>query len=252
MATRQALLISGPGDENSDTYLRGVFLDVRNYERHLLSPTGGAWGTNEITILHSPFPSDVRRWTQDHKDTDYTFIMYTGHGAYSLTDHDQILELRPGQRMLGQELRDTAKRRTVIMDSCQVYEQPLVKSRFDEAIAANAQQRTLDPERCRRKFFADVSEAPNAVVALHSCAKGESSYEDDETGGFYNSSMIGSIVDWVRTQSSSNGRDPAALSVIGAHNAATPKTTNRSEGRQHPTIIMRPKSGLIFPIAVYA
>lgn len=252
MATRRALLISGPGDENSDTYLKGVFVDIRNYERHLLSPQGGAWDKQELTTLHSPFASDVRRWLQDNKHHDYTFIMYTGHGAYTTANNDQILDLRPGQRMLGEELRSTSQRRTVIMDSCQVYERIFYRADLAEAaLNAAMQKRAPDRERCRRKFFEDVSGAPNAVVALHSCSKGESAYEDDETGGYYNSSVIASIDEWVRHQTNVND-SPTAMSGIAAHMAATPKTVARSQDRQHPVIVQRPKSGLVFPIAVFA
>lgn len=252
MVTRRALLISGPGDEGSENYLRGALLDVGNYQRHLLSSQGGAWEPEEIEVLHSPTVGNVRVWLSLNKSHDYTFVMFSGHGSYSLYDSDQVLELRRGERIAGAELRTTFQRRTVIMDSCQVLEKgPLAKAVLSEGLRASFQQRVPDREMCRRKFWSEMDSTPNAVVALHSCAKGELSYEDDQTGGYYNSSVLISANEWVRGRSGVYDGS-SALSVISTHIAAEPKTIERSGNRQHPSIVERPKSGTSFPFAVFA
>ena len=57
MIRRKVLIISNPGEENSEDYSKGVFVDVENYKKFLLSPLGGYWDASEIIYRNILFRS---------------------------------------------------------------------------------------------------------------------------------------------------------------------------------------------------
>lgn len=116
--TRRALLISNPGESGQDNYCRGVYVDVRNYQRLLLSSEGGAWDAGEIKHLDRPTAQDVRLWVADCSLHDYAFVMFTGHGWFSSADKDRVLELRKGESIASNELLKGTNKRTLILDCC--------------------------------------------------------------------------------------------------------------------------------------
>ncbi|HEY1774016.1 MAG TPA: caspase family protein [Gammaproteobacteria bacterium] len=245
-------MISGPGKEGADDYLKGVEHDIRGYQAHLLSPQGGLWDAQDVNILRSPTVSQVRDWLRMYGSRDYTFIMFSGHGAFSTTDRDPFVELSPGQNMAGLELRTCNGKRTVILDSCQRYTAYTTKLALLAEVykADSAGRRPPSPARCRQRFLNEIEAAANMVVPFYSCSPGEYSYDDPTSGGLYNCNVLGAIDNWVEGQARKIGGASASYSTISAHNDAKPKTEKESGGRQHPTLL-QPKSGPYFPIAVY-
>lgn len=117
--SRRALLISNPGEIGAENYCKGVYVDIRNYTRLLLSPQGGSWDPSEIRHLDRPTAQNVRDWLAYFSTHDYVLVMFTGHGWYSSVDRDRILELGNKEKLQSIELRKGSSKRTIILDCCQ-------------------------------------------------------------------------------------------------------------------------------------
>jgi hypothetical protein len=253
--TRRALLISNPGELGHVNYCKGVYVDTRNYERLLTSPIGGAWDPKEIQTFDQPTAELVQLLVAGLSDYDYGFIMFTGHGWYSSTDKEHVLELRRGENIYASDLLTGAKRRTLILDCCQrVYNEPrLIKeARAAEMVNARAaSRREPNPDACRRLFLRDVEAAPASIVRTSSCSMNELSTDDDERGGRYNASLIEAAQDWANKQAQNPWVIEDALSIVAAHDPAARETIKFSGGTQNPTIT-KPRSEPYFPFAVFA
>ena len=252
--TRRALLISNPGEPGADNYCRGVYVDVRNYNRLMLSPEGGAWEAGEIKHLDRPSSLEVRLWIADCSLHDYAFVMFTGHGWYSTTDQDRVLDLRKGESITSNELLVGTKKRTLILDCCQKEHRESSRKKRAEMTALMANEarqfRTANREACKQLFFNAVAQAEMGFVRMCSCTKGEVSRDDDQTGGYYNSSLIDVADQWALQQAKNTWGGNASLSVAAAHEPAAQATRERSFNFQNPTI-EKPKSGPYFPFSVF-
>ena len=92
--TRKALIIANPGRIGANNYCEGVYKDVQNYKNFLISYQGGNWYDSEIVILKQPNKSQVDNEIKLMENTDYTFVVFTGHGCISQYE-DIIIELNP-------------------------------------------------------------------------------------------------------------------------------------------------------------
>ena len=140
MPTKRALLISNPGESGDENYCRGVYVDVRNYQRFLASPEGGGWSESEIEPpMDRPTKAGLRLKIAELAGYDFTMVMFTGHGWYSSTDHDRILILRKGEEIASLDLCQNARKRIVILDCCQVvHKESLLEKRAHMVCFANA------------------------------------------------------------------------------------------------------------------
>jgi len=253
--TRRALLISNPGEAGKENYCKGVYVDIRNYQRLMTSAEGGAWEDREVIHMDRPNAKDVRDMVTAISPRDYVLIMFTGHGWYSTAHKDRILELKAGEQILVTDLLGGAKKRTVILDCCQkVHPEALLEKLARSILNASGAEVGRVPNRgaCRQLFDECVSNAPDSIVKLTSCSIGEYSTDDDERGGRYNGSLIGYVDDWVQAQAKDRfSRNPVAASIVAAHEAAAEKTRRLSADLQNPTI-EKLRTGPYFPIAVFA
>ena len=254
--TKRALLISNPGETGAENYCKGVYVDIKNYQRLLFSAQGGAWETNEVTTLDRPSVADVRNCIEMMSAAEYVFVMFTGHGWFSASDHDRVLELRSGQSIASNELLRGTKRRTVVLDCCQkVHQESLMeKAARQIALAANATEarRTPNREACRKLYLDSIQAAPQGAVWLTSCAIDEVSTDDDTRGGRYNGSLIECVDDWAALQAKKQFHaSPEMYSIVAAHECAAERTRKLSGGKQNPSI-EKPKTGPYFPLGVFA
>lgn len=253
--TRRALLISNPGEKGEENYCEGVYTDIANYKRLLLSPVGGWWSESEIEHLDKPTVSEVKNKITALSTHDYVFIVFSGHGWYSSVDRDRVLQLRKNEHLASLDLHNGAKKRTVILDCCQkVYAEPIMEQR---KLAANAEifksfaRKSPDGPSCRRLFLRTIEEIPNCIVRTVSCAQNEVASDSKERGGLYNGSLIECVDDWTKEQSRGNTSQGAAYSIVSAHQCASSETIRRSGGTQNPEIDPKPRSSPYFPIAVF-
>jgi len=251
--TRRALLISNPGEVGEENYCKGVYVDIKNYQRLMTSSVGGAWELGEIQHLDRPSRADVRWWLKAFSVHDYVLVMFTGHGWYSSTDKDRILILRKGEEIASMELNQGAIKRTIILDCCQVVYHESIEKVAKHMIFANEARMRITPNRdtCRRLFFGRLEKTTNEIVRMKSCAIDEKSGDDEERGGRYNGSLFECVDDWVEWHASGRAdANNSVLSVVQAHVCATEKTIALSEGNQNPKI-SKPKEPPYFPFAVF-
>lgn len=257
--TRRALMIASPGEDGAANYCKGVYVDVQNYIRLMTSATGGAWdgrdiaNGGEIKVLEKPSAKEVRLWLADFSKYDYTLVMFTGHGWFSTPDKDRILELKKGEAIASVELLQGTKKRTLILDCCQdVHNDSLLQKRAQmESFSNQAQGRTPNREACRNLFLNRIAAASPGFVKMFSCKPGEKSYINNETGSYYNSSLLDCADEWVKQQARNPWGGSAALSVTEVHVPATVATSKRSGGLQNPDIDYN-KTGPYFPFSVFA
>ncbi len=252
--TKRALLISNPGEPGAENYCKGVYADIKNYQRILTSAEGGAWEDGEIKHLDRPSAKNVRYWITLFSVYDYVLVMFTGHGWYSAPDRDRILELKKGEELASNDLLVGTKKRTVILDCCQkVHQESLMEKLARQINFANASVgRTADRAACRKLFSDGVQAAPEGIIRLTSCAIGEVSTDDDTRGGRYNGSLIECLEDWALAQANNRFAIGAStFSVVAAHECAAAKTRKLSAEKQNPNI-EKSKSAPYFPFAVFA
>lgn len=251
--TRRTLLIANPGEVGDEDYCKGVYVDIENYQNHLVSAEGGAWDAGEIQYLNRPTAAEVRLWITDFSRYDYLLVMFTGHCAYSKADCDHVLELRRGERITYSQLIQGAKRRTVILDCCQkVHEESLMEKYARTITMLNASRgRTAKRDLCKQLYLSGLESCPISIIKILSCSIGEVSTDSDTLGGRYNSSLFDCTSDWIAAQRAKSDFAPAnTLSIVTAHECAAEKTIAKSAGQQNPTID-KPKSGPYFPFAVF-
>jgi len=252
--TRRALLISNPGELGAENYCRGVHVDVKNYNRLMLSPEGGAWDAGEVQTMDRPSAIEVRRWIRDNSIHDYVFIMFSGHGWFSSVDKDRVLDLRKDETVTSNELLAGTRKRTLILDCCQKIHRE--SSRFVRAsatalLANEARQiRVANRETCKRLFFENIVSAESGFVRMCSCQIGEVSNDDDATGGYYNSGLIDTADGWAFQQAKNTWGGNASMSVVVAHETAAQATRTRSAGLQNPSI-EKARTGPYFPFSVF-
>jgi hypothetical protein len=255
--TRRALLIANPGEVGDEDYCKGVYVDIKNYQQHLISSEGGAWDGGEIQYLNRPSAADVRMWIAEFSRYDYLLVMFTGHCAYSNADRDHVLELRRGERITYAQLIQGAKRRTVILDCCQQVHEESLMEKYARSImilnASNASRgRTANREACKKLYLEALERCPISIIKMLSCSVGELSTDSDTLGGRYNSSLFDCTSNWIEGElAKPYYSPPAMLSVVGAHECASVATTKKSAGQQNPTID-KPRTGPYFPFAVFA
>jgi hypothetical protein len=252
--TRRALLIANPGEVGDEDYCKGVYVDINNYQNHLVSAEGGAWDAGEIKYLNRPTAAEVRLWIADFSQSDYLLVMFTGHCAYSKADGDHVLELKRGERIVYAQLIQGAKRRTIILDCCQkVHEESLMEKYARGITMLNASRgRTASRDACKRLYLDALEGCPRSIVKMLSCSIGEVSTDSDTFGGWYNSSLFDCTSNWIEGERARPNYSSAGIfSVVAAHECAATATRKKSAGQQNPTI-EKPRSGPYFPFAVFA
>lgn len=237
---RSALIIGSP-----DSQIPGVYDDMKNYRSFLKSPGGGAWYENEIVTLESPTRFQLSQHLEHLKASDYSIVVFAGHGEYSSRNQSTMLHLNSNTLIDEDELKVGAPKKTVVIDACRV----IAKEPIDEALvkAALATERYLDHlDTSRQTFERQLAACHPGLAVLYGCKIGESAGDIPGTGGRYSSSLLTVALNWAGRFGAQQG---SALTVSEAHEAAVPVVQRRSGGSQNPTAEF-PRSLPRFPFAV--
>lgn len=247
---RLAMIISNPGRPGSESYCKGVLVDVDNYKNFLTSPVGGAWSRSEILHLSQPTKAKVDQILLQMAEVDYSLIIFVGHGYYSASSNSTILELDDGVEYDSTRLRIAANKRTIILDCCRkVYDDFHMESRSLMKFAESSS--ALDPIMCRHYYDQRIESCPNAIVVGYGCSINEVSGDSATKGGYYSSNLIKASEDWHENSNINLTQNFAIFSFVQAHNEADLRVNRISGGTQNPDI-EKPRSGPYFPFAVMA
>lgn len=248
---RHALIISNPGETGASNYCYGVKVDVKNYTDFLVSPLGGGWTRKEITIMDRPTRSDLYEHIKSISDCDYTFIAFCGHGYYSASREDTILELKRGQEYNSLDLRMGSNKRTIILDCCRKIERDIITDSIVAKSFSEDRGRILNLSECRHYFDEKVLSCPKGVVVCHSCAMDETAGDSQSRGGYYSYSILNSAIHWERGKNIDTAKKWSSYSIVKAHSAALVGVKKMSGGTQNPEID-KPRSEPYFPFAIIA
>jgi Caspase domain len=250
--TRRALLIANPGETGQENYCKGVYVDVRNFRRLLISPHGGAWNDEiEIKTLNRPTKQELARELIHCDLADYSFILFSGHGCFSEELQEPVLELQANVAVPLSKLLEPGTKRTVILDCCQKIQRTELQEavNFSRAAMEAAQRREPDRAACRRLFDEHINAASTSAVIPQSCSIDEYSTADDTRGSRYAASLVQVADQWASAQAQS-WQSGGSCSIVAAHIQAAEMTIRLGAGDQNPTI-SKAKTGPYFPFAVF-
>lgn len=243
---RRALIISNPGERGAENYCKGVFKDVENYKQFLTSPVGGYWNANVIKCMHRPTVKEVQSYLSELKTVDYSLIVFSGHGYYSMENDSTILELRINEEFDSNDFQDVCEKQTIILDCCRVIQPSLVVEEFPKKALAKVLT-TSDGKKFRKYYNERIAECRPGLIVLNACAIDETAGDDDQRGGYYSWEIIESAKKWADDLMLQDINDEfKILSAPSLHQMAASKVK-----RQTPQI-EKPREGLYFPFAVVA
>jgi hypothetical protein len=115
---RQAIIIGNNTGKDAPKFLKGVNLDLANYKNYLISQGGGSWtDLFEIQILHNKTRTEILHAIRNC-NTDYAFVVFTGHGYYKTNDNQTYVCVADGE-ISEDELRvRSAAKQSLILDCC--------------------------------------------------------------------------------------------------------------------------------------
>lgn len=247
---RYALIIGYAGEADSEGFLPGVESDIVGWQSFLSSPLGGNWLSHEVKVMIGPRLSEVTAELARVKGTvDYALIAFSGHGGYSETKGDTLLQLNESECLESKKL-DAAKKQTIVLDCCrEVVEQKMQKSQatFESVTEAPA---FPHPRQARAAFDAAVTGCAEGIIVINACNIGEYSYDDEfGRGGRYTFAFLDAARKWSYDKPLAENRY-AAHSVSAVHIQATKTLMQDTRFEQNPKI-MKMRTPPYFPLCVW-
>lgn len=179
---RKALLI---GNTHG---LPGVKIDLKKFERFLISDIGGAWLSSEIEIIQNPSKSHLINKIEITKlqRHDYAVVLFSGHGGHA---RRTILEInQAGETIEDSQLHGIAPRQITVHDCCRSIVQPVAENLVLESAEFMKRNSYND---VRQRYDSRIMQAIPQQVKLYSCSVGQVAY-DTKDGGIYTSNLLAS------------------------------------------------------------
>lgn len=223
---RHALLIGYSGwDIKGTEPLRGVSIDLQNYKNFLMSPNGGGWYENEITVLQdkSLLDIEVAILLSKREANDIVFTVFSGHGDYDdIENYCRRFEVSKNETILEKNLLGLSKKQILICDSCSGLRSKQILTESKNAV----NNLTLDEQylipKAREKYEHLCLSCPEQTLRFYA-AKVGSSAEDTSEGGRYSKTLLKILQN-----------TPDEINIFQAHNLAAKKVYNESLGEQEP------------------
>ena len=247
---RYALIIGYAGEADSEEFLHGVESDIVGWKIFLTSPLGGNWLSHEVRVMDGPRLEEVTAELARVKGTvDYALIVFSGHGAYSSTKGDTLLQLNEAECLESKKL-DAAKKQTIILDCCrEVVEQQLQKSQatFESVTEVPA---FPHPRQARAAFDAAVTRCAEGIIVINACNIGEYSYDDEfGRGGRYTFAFLEAARKWTHNEPLDENKY-VSHSVSALHNEVIKTLAQDTRFKQNPKI-MKMRTPPYVPLCVW-
>jgi len=205
---RKALIIYMT-DSPSGT-LVGPASDNANFHRFLTSRLGGDWYDNEIISLNNPSCQNVKNVIATFADTDYSFIVFSGHGEFEEEEHLQYIELKDTEMSIMSLITD-APRQTIIIDACRGYFSKAQRL-LEKSMRNFSSTESFAPNISTRKLFENyIDKAEKGVTVMYATNENQSALDTDK-GAAYITSLINAAKAWGQDVNDQN-----MLSVKAAH-----------------------------------
>lgn len=242
---KRLILIYNEGVEGTQTYLRGVLEDMRNYQAFFKSIEGGAWNDNEIVIFHKPSVEQVKKYIEENTDSAYFLIVFCGHGGSY--NGETVLELDFCVDLSLSELRDWVRhtRSLIICDCCREAPEvePIMES-LNTRVRMFSQGGTIgDRVKARIEYQKAIRATSETTYTIGFAASlGEEAGESSK-GGFYSHSLLKAA------STVAKSGNAGVVSFIQCHNMAEPNVIKLSNDEQHPEY-WAPRSRTQLPFVV--
>lgn len=176
-------------DNTKSGKLSGPSQDNLKFREVLESNLGGGWFSDEIYSLPNPTREEIDRGINEFCiNSDYTFIIFSGHGFTNQQRHEQYIEIKDCEIPIS-DLKTNAKRQTIIIDSCRGY------AEVSESLSDEFFMNLKHTYNTRELFELEVMKCEEGITCLYSASVNQSS-ADSEEGGIYILSLIKSIKHW--------------------------------------------------------
>lgn len=254
---RKAIIIESSRIQG-ESYLPGAVVDASNWKDFLKSDLGGNWLDGEIEPHSNPMGITIRRLIREAASGDYTFVVFSGHGAegtVALNDSERKFPIA--------DLMPTSTKGTLILDTCrgsdggQRYSFPSMATKSAAVALANSESRSVmlamnesvrnfsnvqNVITSRSLWNRYLQKAATGNAKMQSCSKGQSAGEDPNSGGYYTSLLMQSAKQWHQSASSMEQH-----TTYDAHRYAHRMMPNK----QIPEYTTNPTSPFVqFPFAV--
>ncbi|MCW7498530.1 caspase family protein [Leptospira levettii] len=185
---RSCLLIGAPGSDSKGNFLKGVSIDMHNMRNFLTSETGGAWNNSEILEVINPSISELKIALTKSKLSDFSLILFSGHGGTSTKNKRTYLEINTnGDDFPAEGLINHTSKELVIVDTCRSYFTPR-ETQFESVMKALNEKTNLR-EKYRKVYEKHIEDADPGSLILYACSIGETANDTNE-GGIFTKTLI--------------------------------------------------------------
>lgn len=227
---KQLILIYNEGVEGTQSYLKGVLEDIKNYRVFFKSIEGGAWNDMEIKIFHKPSVAQVKSYVESVADSEYFLIVFCGHGGSY--EGETILELDCCIDLPLGELHSWVKhtRNLIICDCCRVAPEvePIMES-LNTRIRMFSEGGNISDRIKARMEYHKAIRATNVKISTigYAASLGEAAGESSK-GGYYSHSLLKAASEMAQSA------DTGVISFLQCHNMADLRVIKLSNDEQHP------------------
>lgn len=215
---KQIIIVGYAGD------LQGVSADIKNYYDFFISPIGGMWHAQEISVLDKTSVAELKRYIQRYQamQLDYFIFVFCGHGG-SRND-EVVMEINDTDRFVREsEVVNVAPRQLNIFDCCRVEEDDNSYDLLTE-MRTFSQGGKITLGDVRKRYDERILKAVPQSACLYACSLGESAMGNN-SGGYYSYHLL---------KAARNIKNDDLYKTIGlCHNEACESLETISP-RQHP------------------
>lgn len=191
MVTKRAILIGCAGGYRGLAFLRGVALDLKNYEKFLKSPAGGEWRTDEIITLYEPNVFEIKKVISDLEE-DYVFVVFCGHGSIKAYDKFDFICAKD-ENLSILELKSKSKKQTIILDANR---SPVVRLHCNSIESLLVKSISGKQTSTRELFNQAIMEMPQGILLVFSAQAGQIAGDDEECGGHFTYALLRVGLEW--------------------------------------------------------
>jgi len=174
MISRKALLISAPAGAGS---AHGINTDLEATRNFLLSPRGGAWNKDEITLLENPSLPEVISAVRVSV-ADYNITFFSGDG-FADNNGNRFLILNDGDFFVDTELLNDSPKQLVLVDAC--------REAFTEEVF-HFTGRPNEFEKARRMYDRWIERCEPGQLIIHSTER--NTHREKSKGGLFTQKLL--------------------------------------------------------------
>ena len=223
---RHALLIGYSGwDIKGTEPLEGVSRDLQNYKDFLMSPNGGGWYENEITILQDESFRAIKVAILQRKaeSNDIIFTVFSGHGDYDdIENYCRRFEVSKNETILEKDLLGLSKKQILICDSCSGLRSKEIMTEAKNVINSSIHENEYLIKKAREKYERLCLSCPEQTLRFYAAEVGTFA-EDTSKGGRYSNALLDTLKH-VSTETN----------IFQAHNIAAKRVRQESMEQQRP------------------